>query len=361
MTKTNQILMVENMEGRFSQEILIEQFSCIPESKVLTYNAGINLGNLFTKFVGDGNIKNMCLTSAKKISERDAVLKKCDSNLIKVNGQYYVVGEDANTADKIENRDVEMLKVVAAYAIARMVTSNKKNFTKNNNFRFKAIDSQIVIGLCIDEFKDKELVAEMKRNFNQMKFNIEYKDSKFMVNFDVKNLLAEGYCHYQLNRDLYVNKRRVAYVDVGSKTWDICIVKKDNVSGELKLDKAFSLTDAGTLFLMRRIKDVITDGPISMEDLELLLREGYVQVGKREYSLEQFSGVIRDYAFEYMREINQQYDNELAMVNQMVIFGGGAELVHDAFKEYFGKDTLITKLDDAVYVNAQAYYDASFN
>lgn len=361
MTKTNQILMVENIEGRFSQEILIEKFSCIPENKTLTYNAGINLGNLFTKFVGDGNIKDMCLTSAKKISERDAVLKKSDSNLIKVNGQYYVVGEDANTADKIENRDVEMLKIVAAYAIAKMVTSNKKNFTKTNNFRFKAIDSQIVLGLCIDEFKNKELVSELKRNFHEMKFDIEYGEFKFIVSFDVKNLLAEGYCHYQLNRDLYVNKRRVAYVDIGSKTWDVCIVKKDNVSGELKLDKAFSLTDAGTLFLMRRIKEVITDGPISMEDLELLLREGYVQVGKREYRIEQFNDVIKEYAHEYMREINQEYNNELAMVNQMVVFGGGAELVFDAFESYFGEDTIVTKLDDPAYVNAQAYYDASFN
>lgn len=361
MMKINNITMVETIEGEFTQETLHSKFSCIPDSKILTYNAGINLGNLFTKFVGDGNVKDMCLTSARKIHERDAVLKQCDSNLIKVNGQYYVVGEDANTADKIENRDVEMLKVVAAYAIARMVTSNKKNFTKNNNFRFKAIDSQIVIGLCIDEFKDKELVAEMKRNFNQMKFNVEYKDTKFMVNFDVKNLLAEGYCHYQLNRELYLNKRRVAYIDVGSKTWDICIVKKDNISGELKLDKAFSLTDAGTLFLMRRIKESITDGPISMEDLELLLRESYVQVGKREYRIEQFNDVIKEYAHEYMREINQEYNNELAMVNQMVVFGGGAELVFDAFESYFGEDTIVTKLDNAAYVNAQAYYEASFN
>lgn len=361
MTKTNQIFMVENMEGRFSQEVLIEKFSCVPENKTLTYNAGINLGNLFTKFVGDGNVKEMCLTSAKKISERDAVLKKSDSNLIKVNGQYYVVGEDANTADKIENRDVEMLKVVAAYSIARMVTSNKKNFTKTNNFRYKAVDSNIVIGLCINEYKDKELVAELKKNFHEMKFDIEYREFKFIVSFDVKNLLAEGYCHYQLNRGLYAKRRRVAFVDVGSKSWDICIVKKDNVSGELKLDKAFSLMDAGTLFLMRRIKEVITDGPISMEDLELLLRDGYVQVGKREYIIEQFSDVIERYAFEYIREINQEYDNELALVNEMVVFGGGAELVFDAFESYFGEDTVVTKLEDPAFVNAQAYYDASFN
>lgn len=361
MMKTNNITMVETIEGEFTQETLHSKFSCIPDSKILTYNAGINLGNLFTKFVGDGNVKDMCLTSARKIHERDAVLKQCDSNLIKVNGQYYVVGEDANTADKIENRDIEMLQIVAAYAVARMVTRNKKHFTKTNNFRYKAVSGQIVLGLCIDEFKNKELVAELKRNFDEIKFAIEYKEFKFIVNFDVRNILAEGYCHYQLNRELYLNKRRVAYIDVGSKTWDICIVKKDNISGELKLDKAFSLTDAGTLFLMRRIKESITDGPISMEDLELLLRESYVQVGKREYRIEQFNDVIKEYAHEYMREINQEYNNELAMVNQMVVFGGGAELVFDAFESYFGEDTIVTKLDNAAYVNAQAYYEASFN
>ena len=112
---------------------------------------------------------------------------------------------------------------------------------------------------------------------------------------------------------------------------------------------------------MRRIKESITDGPISMEDLELLLRESYVQVGKREYRIEQFNDVIKEYAHEYMREINQEYNNELAMVNQMVVFGGGAELVFDAFESYFGEDTIVTKLDNAAYVNAQAYYEASFN
>lgn len=361
MLKTNQITIVENMEGNYSQESLSEKFSLVPEVKNLTFNAGINLGNLFTKFVGDGNIKNMCMTSAKKINERDAVLKKADSNLIKVNGQYYVVGEDANTADRIENRDTEMLRVVTAYAITKMVTDNKRNYTKSNNFRFKAIDSKIVLGLCIDEFKNKELVRELQLNFDDFKFEVEYKDFSFLINFDVRNILAEGYCHYQLNRDLYSKRRRVAFVDIGSKTWDICIIKKDNVSSELKLDKAFSLTDAGTLFLMRRIKEAITDGPISMEDLELLLREGYVQVGKREYDIKQFSEIIERYAHEYMREINQEYDNELAMVNELVVFGGGAELVFNAFENYFGEDTIVTKLDDAAYVNAQAYYDASFN
>lgn len=362
MIKNNKTNLNENNVERYSREILIDKFSSIPEVKVLEFNAGINLGNLFTKFVGDGNSKGMCMTSAKKINERDAVLRQADSNLIKVNGEYYTVGDEANTADKIENRDVEMLRVVAVYSIAKMVTDNKKNYTKAScNFRFKAIDSKICLGLCIDEFKNKELVNELKLNFNDFKFDVEYKGYNFIVSFDVRNILAEGYCHYQLNRDLYSKRRRVAFVDIGSKTWDICIIKKDNISGELKLDKAFSLTDAGTLFLMRRIKESITDGAISMEDLELLLREGYVQVGKREYYINDFSDVIETYSNEYIRETNQEYDNELSMVNELVVFGGGAELVYEAFKNYFGKEILITKLGESAYVNAQAYYEASFN
>lgn len=350
MVKTKGIEIVE-------KEIMIdveEKYNSVNPIKLTEYHAGINLGNLFTKAVGERNSKEIFLTSATEISEADALMMKNDDSVIKVNNKYYIVGESADSADSIERRDKNVLIVSACYAVAKLMTNDKKMLTKIGNFKYKAVDVQTVLGLCIEEYKKQTEKDNLRELFDNMKFEVSYMGHEFILNYNVIDIMAEGYAHYQMNYEKYEEHRKVFFLDAGSKTWDMCMI----VGGKLR--NPLSLENSGTLFLMREIKKAVKPDIINIEDIEIMLREGSVKVGKKEYKREQFIDVINRYADNNLKEANQSYDNELSQANLLVAFGGGIALVQDKLREFFSNDTDIEILNEPVFANAIAYYEASY-
>lgn len=340
-------------EKKYSIE-LNEKYNSVLDIKKCEYHAGINLGNLFTKAVGDRSRKEIFLTSANEISKADADMMKNDDSVIKVNDRYYIVGESADSADRIENRDKNVLTVSACYAVAKLMLGDKKMLTKTGNFKYKAVNVKSVFGLCIDEYKKIEERENLEELFDSKKFEISYLGQEFIINFDVVDIMAEGYAYYQMNYEKYEGYRRVFFLDVGSKTWDMCMI----LGGKLR--NPISLEDSGTLFLIKDIKKAVKPDQISTEDVELMLRNGSVTVGKRYYKREDFATLIERYADKNIKEANQSYDNEFAQANLLVAFGGGIDLVKSKLYEFFDKDTNIEILEEPVFANAQAYYESSF-
>lgn len=344
---------IELIEKEMVME-LEEKYNNINPVKLASYHAGINLGNLFTKAVGERNRKEIFLTSANEISEADALMMKNDDSVIKVNNKYYIVGENADSADTIERRDKNVLVVSACYSVAKLMINDKKMLTKTGNFKYKAVDVQAVLGLCIDEYKQQKEKDNLRELFDDRKFEICYMGHEFILNYNIIDIMAEGYAHYQMNYEKYDGYRKVFFLDAGSKTWDMCMIVKG------KLRNPLSLENSGTLFLMRDIKKAVKPDVINIEDIEIMLREGSVKVGKKEYRKEQFKDIINRYADNNLKEANQSYDNELSQANLLVAFGGGITLVEDKLREFFDKDTDIEILDEPVFANAIAYYEASY-
>lgn len=350
---------LNKVERKKYMEELHNTFNDIPSVRVVKYHAGVNLGNLFTKAVGDKKGKTMFLTSAEEIGKAEAEMSKNDDTIIGVSGKYYIVGDDANSADTIDKRDKEVLTTSACYSIAKMMLAddNKKMLTKSGNFKYKAVDVQLVVGLCIDEYKKQEEKENLTKLFDNNIFEINYLGHEFLLKFTVIDVMAEGYCYYQMNYSKYEKYRRIFFLDAGSKTWDTFMI----INGKVR--NPISLEDSGTLYLMRDIKKKIkqdTGKSLNIEDIEVMLRDGEVAVGKETYKKENYIDLISKYADTHLKAANQSYDNEIRMANAVIVFGGGATLIEDKVKEFFEDDTNVEILDDAVFANAQAYYEASF-
>ena len=325
--------------------------------KITTLHLGANLGNLLTKMVGDVK-KDMYMSSVETmLSEGDASLMKNDDHLIKVNGTYYLCGENDVTADDIDRRPIETLHVLTCFGIARQLVSKKSNFTRTGNFRFNKCDVNIVLGLCIDEYKVKTNIDMLYDEFDNKTFDIEYMGIKFKAVLNLIDVLPEGFCHYQVNYEEYANYRSIFLIDCGSKTWDMCKI----INGRVRQPDS---KDYGTLDVMKDIIKVITnENPktkVNLTDVELMLRNGSVSVGKQTFNREDFKELIDTKSHTSLTLVNNLYKHEVESSNLIIGFGGGINLVKDSLHNMFGEMTEIKILENPEYTNAQAYYEASF-
>lgn len=325
--------------------------------KITTLHLGANLGNLLTKMVGDVK-KDMYMSSVEAmLNESDASLMKNDDHLIKVNGTYYLCAENDVTADDIDRRPIEVLHVLTCLGIARQLVSKKSNFTRAGNFRFSKCNVNIVLGLCIDEYKVKTNIDMLYDKFDNKTFDIEYLGINFQAVLNLIDVLPEGFCHYQVNHEDYANYRNIFLLDCGSKTWDMCRI----VNGRVRQPDS---KDYGTIDVMKDIiKVIISENPktkVNLNDIELMLREGSVSVGKQTFNREDFKNLIDTKSHANLSLVNSFYEHQVEASNLIIGFGGGINLVKDSLNDMFGEMTEIKILENPEFANAEAYYEASF-
>ena len=318
--------------------------------KITTLHLGANLGNLLTKMVGDVK-KDMYMSSVETmLNEGDASLMKNDDHLIKVNGTYYLCGENDVTADDIDRRPIETLHVLTCFGIARQLVSKKSNFTRAGNFRFSKCNVNIVLGLCIDEYKVKTNIDMLYDKFNNKIFDIEYLGINFQAVLNLIDVLPEGFCHYQVNHEDYANYRNIFLLDCGSKTWDMCRI----VNGRVRQPDS---KDYGTIDVMKDIiKVIISENPktkVTLNDIELMLREGSVSVGKQTFNREDFKNLIDTKSHANLSLVNSFYEHQVEASNLIIGFGGGINLVKDSLDDMFGEMTEIKILENPEFAKIE--------
>lgn len=325
--------------------------------KIVTVHAGINLGNRYTKISTD-TLKEAYATSITPVAEKD-ILDKDDESLIKVNGEYYYVGEGNSTADKFEHRNYKILRIVSLFGIAKELKRNKRNFTRTSKkFKYETCIAKIGLGLSIEEFKEESNINTLREEFDNKEFEIEYQDVKVKIVFNVIDIQAECYAHYQMSGDTYdklvdQGYRRIFFIDFGSKTWDMFAL----IDGKIR--KPIGLPNAGTIYMMTKIaKEMSNEAEI--DDVERMLRNGQVMIGTTLFKAEDYKDKVKQFISDNMLRVDDAYDKELEKYNMIVAFGGGVEFAEDVLVEKFGKD-VIKVLPDAIYANSDAYYDASFS
>lgn len=334
--------------------------------KVTTLHAGINLGNMYVKVVGDSD-KDIFMSSVKKIEERELrILGASNDKVIKINGEFFLVGESSITAGEIQTRPLKALHVLTVYSLARQAQKDTKKFlTRSGKFRYNLIECNIALGLSLEEFLAKDertgkyLDEILKDNFHGKSFEVEYKGCKSFYKLNVVSVQAEGYSHYEMNGADYIEKygedATLFFLDAGSLSWDMVRV----VDGQPRDPKG--IRNAGTIKLIQSIANVINDAYVTTEHIEKMLFNGYVKVGKNKYERDDYKNIIDTYAKETIDIMKNKYtDVSIASHNKIIAFGGGAYLIEDVLREEFENSTDVDILPNSVYVNAEAYYTASF-
>lgn len=318
-------------------------------ANTFSFTTGLNIGNLLVKTKGD-NGRDMFKSSAVKITEKDvldidlALSPNGDKHVIKVNGELYRVSRAESMPGNIQERPIELMRAVIAYSIARQLRVKKTSYKK-----FDVCDVTACLGLPILEYKEKENRLYIKKNFSGV-YDIEYLGLKLRLILNKKNMkiVAEGYVYFQLNYNKLKNIRRLYLVDVGSRTTDVVFLDEGTPVNPDSLGKV------GMLKLIKMLKPHLpSDMP--EKEIEEMIRVGEVDFMNTIYSLSNYSSVIDAYVERLADALKKKYD-DIEIAQKIIVFGGGSYVLKGRLENHFDKKVDIEILDDAEYVNADAYY-----
>ena len=324
----------------------------------VNFTLGLNLGNYFTKIVGDYG-KDLFKTSGVEIPKSELMGNEMkdvtDQKIIEVDGKYYRMTDAEAIPSTIKKRDKVLLRALTAYSIARQLVKNKG---------YKKIEEAVVtmtVGLPINEYiapktNDELSNIEYLLDLISGTYNITYRGMSVKVTVPKKKVfvVAEGYVYYQCNyaeikkaniEDLYI-------LDFGSRTVD-CVRIFENSP-----QKPTTLSDMGTLSLLGEIA-ARTNENMTEKKLEQLLRTGKTTLLGEEYTLDMFKDVVDAYVRKVVGLIDNTYKN-MKIADKIILLGGGSNFFYDYMKEFYPK-VAIDKLNKAEFVNAECYYIYALN
>lgn len=318
-------------------------------ANTFTFTTGLNIGNLLVKVRGD-NGRDMFKSSAVKITEKDvldvdvALGANGDKYVIKVDGELYRISRADSMPGKIQDRPIELMRAVVAYSVARQLKLKKANYKK-----FDACDVITCFGLPILDYKEKENRLYIKKNFSGV-YNIEYLGLKLKLILNKKNmkLVSEGYIYYQINYNKLKDIKRLYLVDIGSLTTDCVFLDEGTPTGPDSLGKI------GMLKLIEMLRPYLpSDMP--EQEIEEMIRLGEINFMNTIYFLEDYSSVLDVYAERLATALKKKY-SDINIAQKIILFGGGSYVLKGRIEKHFDSRIDIEILDDAEYVNADAYY-----
>lgn len=327
-------------------------------TRILTLNAGVNLGNQDTKSVGLEGVDTF--SSLATYNHRTSVSiagmsDDNDKNCIYLDGVKCLVQIGEASFGDFKFRNDNEIKILGMLAIAKQLQRRK------DLDLYGIVEVHMCVGLPIKEFREPKNHEKLNKIFCGDTL-VRYLGKEIIVRFkpnryNNNNVLTvpEGFAFYAAFKAErgYGDYRTILTLDFGSRTIDyVKLVDGTSVDGD-------SIPDAGTISLMDMIR--VRGGDIEkLENIQLdkLLKEGFVNASGNTYTKEMFEQEINEYAENAHKKIIQIF-GDLSKFDKIIIIGGGSYLVSDYFKKYYS-DAILDIPANPEFANANAYYKLSY-